>query len=66
MTDREMSNRARVHDARKAKQARQFEYERAVKADMVAFIMQAYCPKGQGVPYDVLEKLYQKLRLGIE
>ena len=61
----EKENRARVHDAIKAKQARQFEYERAVKAEMVAFIMRAYCPEGQNVSYEDLMKLYKNL-LGIE
>lgn len=62
----EKENRARVHDTIKAKQARQFEYELAVKAEMVAFIMRAYCPEGQDVSYEALKKLYQELRRGIE
>ena len=62
----EIENINRVPEAIKAKQARQLEYERAVKAEMVAFIMFAYCPKGQDVSYEALKKLYQKFRRGIE
>lgn len=38
------------------------EHRNAVRAEAVAFIMKVYCPKGQDVPYETLEKLYQNLR----
>ena len=46
----EIENRAYVHDAIAVKQSRRNEYELAVKAEMVAWIMRAYCPEGQDVP----------------
>lgn len=58
----EIENRARVHDAIMAKKPRRYDYELAVKAQTVAFIMRAYCPEGQDVPYETLRKLYFKLR----
>ena len=51
-----------MHDAIEAMMLRRDEYERAVKAEMVAFIMRAYCPKGQDVSYEDLKKLYLSLR----
>lgn len=62
----EIENIDRVHDAIDAMLSRRVEYERAVKAEMVAFIMRAYCPEGQDVSYEALKKLYQELRRGIE
>ena len=64
MPDRnlEIKNRDYVHDAIAVKQSRRNEYELAVKAEMVAWIMRAYCPKGQDVSYEALKKLYLNLR----
>ena len=58
----EIEHRSNVHDAIEAMMLRRDEYERAVKAEMVAFIMRAYCPKGQDVSYEDLKKLYLSLR----
>ena len=58
----EIENRAYVHDAIAVKQSRRNEYELAVKAEMVAWIMRAYCPEGQDVPCEALKKLYLNLR----
>lgn len=58
----EKENRAYVHDAIAVKQSRRNKYELAVKAEMVAWILRAYCSEGQDVPYETLKKLYQNLR----
>lgn len=58
----ETENRAYYNEAIEAMMVRRTKYQRAVKAEVVAFIMKAYCPKGQDVPYETLKKLYEELR----
>ncbi len=58
----EAINRARCSETLNAWNEKVREYERLTRAKMVADIMKAYCPNGESVSYETLEKLYKKLR----